>query len=72
MKRIIDFKKLPKTGRIFISLHMFEGEVWSQTYRYNIDGILESYCEAQDRFIITSTVLDGDTNVKRQYFVAGD
>ena len=68
MKQIL-LEDVPKTGTTFIEIHNFAGSIWSQTYRYNANSVLESYCEAQDEWLESSTVLSFDDSPHHTYYV---
>ncbi len=59
----------PKNGTNFIKIHNFAGAIWAITYRYNEQGNLESYCEAKDEFIESSTVLDFKQDPHHTYYI---
>ena len=63
--REITYYQAPVDGSNFLEIHTFEGVLWAQTYRYNEDSNLESYCEAQDRWFETQVEFNWENDMKR-------
>ena len=65
----ITFEQVPRDGQSFITIHSFGGGLWSQTLRYKTKHCLQSYFEAEDRWVNTPTLLIPKCGICRKYYI---